>query len=78
MIPLDYITEWRVQVEQDLILSRAMVQMSQELKPEWALEVKWSDRIVSHLEFVPAGEYCYTVGINVVQNKSWEYLENLR
>jgi predicted AAA+ superfamily ATPase len=79
-----------------------MVQMSQELKPEWALEVKWSDRIVSHpeelhgviqfcksheiknvvvttktirtngsidgvpVEFIPAGEYCYTVGKNVV------------
>jgi len=79
-----------------------MVKMSQELKPEWALAVKWSDRIVSHpeelrgviqfcksheiknivvttktirtngsidgvpVEFIPAGEYCYTIGKNAV------------
>jgi predicted AAA+ superfamily ATPase len=91
-----------------------IVKMNEELKPEWVIEVKWSDRVVYHpeelkglirfckfhaiknvvittktvrtsgnidgvpVEFVPASEYCYTVGRNVFMGKSWDNLNILR
>ena len=83
-----------------------IVDVSADQKPHWAVEVKWSDRVVNHpeefsglvgfckkhslddvlvttktiratgvidgipIEFVPASEYCLTLGRNIVNTKT--------